>query len=52
VIEQRHELLVWYGRRGYHPTGETEAFPYGNPSFGEPKRDDLRFLVLHKPLLE
>lgn len=52
VIEQRLELLAWYARRGYHPTGETEAFPYGNPRFGEPKREDLRFLVLHKQLLE
>jgi ribosomal protein S18 acetylase RimI-like enzyme len=50
VIEQRHELLAWYTRRGYSPTGETEAFPYGNPRFGEPKRDDLRFLVLRKQL--
>jgi GNAT superfamily N-acetyltransferase len=51
VIEQRLELLAWYTRRGYLPTGETEAFPYGNPRFGEPRRDDLRFLVLHKQLV-
>ncbi len=51
VIEQRSELLAWYARRGYHPTGETEPFPYGNPRFGAPKRDDLRFLILSKPLV-
>lgn len=50
VIEQRTELLGWYARRGYLPTGETEPFPYGNPRFGLPKRDDLRFLVLAKKL--
>ncbi len=50
VIEQRQELLAWYRRRGYDATGETEPFPYGNPRFGLPKRDDLRFLVLAKRL--
>src|SRR5690606_28279470 len=51
VIEQRVELLAWYARRGYLPTGETEPFPYGNPRFGLPRRDDLRFVVLAKPLV-
>lgn len=50
VLEQRTELLAWYARRGYLGTGETEPFPYGNPRFGLPRRDDLRFLVLHKVL--
>ncbi|HTV21560.1 MAG TPA: GNAT family N-acetyltransferase [Polyangiaceae bacterium] len=50
VIEQRIELLEWYARRGYLPTGETEPFPYDNPRFGLPKRADLRFLVLAKKL--
>ena len=50
VIEQRVELLGWYARRGYVATGETEPFPYGNPRFGLPKRDDLRFLVLAKKI--
>jgi ribosomal protein S18 acetylase RimI-like enzyme len=48
VIEQRTELLAWYARRGYRATGETEPFPYGNPRFGLPRRDDLRFVVLVK----
>lgn len=50
VIEQRSELLAWYMRRGYRSTGQTEPFPYGNPRFGLPKRDDLRFVVLEKEL--
>jgi ribosomal protein S18 acetylase RimI-like enzyme len=46
VIEQRPELIAWYERRGYRRTGETAPFPYGDPRFGEPKRPDLRFVVL------
>jgi len=48
VIEQRLELIEWYQRRGYESTGETAPFPYGDPRFGEPKRADLRFVVLAK----
>ncbi|WP_297829660.1 GNAT family N-acetyltransferase [Thermomonas sp.] len=51
VIEQRPELIDWYRRRGYSATGETRPFPYGDPRFGLPKRDDLRFVVLEKPLV-
>ncbi len=50
VIAQRPELLAWYARRGYRPTGAIETFPYGNPRFGEPKREDLYFVVLEKVL--
>jgi ribosomal protein S18 acetylase RimI-like enzyme len=50
VIEQRLELLAWYARRGYRPTGATEPFPYDNARFGMPRRDDLRFVVLAKEL--
>ncbi len=50
VINQRPELIAWYGRRGYQPTGLTRPFPYGNPRYGLPRRDDLEFLVLAKPL--
>jgi GNAT superfamily N-acetyltransferase len=48
VIRQREELIAWYGRRGYAPTGETKPFPYGDKRFGEPTRDDLVFEVLEK----
>ena len=50
VIEQRAELIAWYRRRGYVDTGRYEDFPYGDERFGRPLRDDLRFVVLAKPL--
>lgn len=50
VIEQRTELIAWYERRGYVRTGETAPFPYGDARFGEPKRPDLRFVILTKTL--
>lgn len=50
VIHLRNELIEWYRRRGYHPTGEVLPFPYGDERFGRPRRDDLHFLVLEKPL--
>lgn len=50
VIRQRSELIEFYRRRGYEPTGETEPFPYGDERFGTPLRDDLEFVVLSKGL--
>jgi ribosomal protein S18 acetylase RimI-like enzyme len=50
VIDIRDELIAWYERRGYQRTGEYKPFPYGDPRFGIPRRDDLRFEVLQKPL--
>lgn len=50
VIAQRAELIAWYERRGYAATGETRPFPYGDTRFGLPKRDDLSFTVLRKPI--
>jgi ribosomal protein S18 acetylase RimI-like enzyme len=50
VIAQREALIAWYERRGYARTGETEPFPYGDARFGLPKREDLHFIVLRKPL--
>lgn len=50
VIRQRAELIAWYERRGYHRTGHTEPFPYGDDRFGLPKRPDLAFEVLEKRL--
>lgn len=46
VIRQREDLIAWYHRRGYEPTGLTEPFPYGDVRFGIPRRDDLEFVVL------
>jgi GNAT superfamily N-acetyltransferase len=52
VIAQRAELIAWYARRGYAPTGKIATFPYGDPRFGHPKRDDLYFVILEKVILE
>ena len=48
VIDVRDELIAWYERRGYRRTGIKKPFPYGDPRYGIPKRDDLRFEVLEK----
>jgi ribosomal protein S18 acetylase RimI-like enzyme len=50
VISVRGELIAWYERRGYRRTGKYKPFPYGDARFGIPKRDDLRFELLEKPL--
>jgi ribosomal protein S18 acetylase RimI-like enzyme len=50
VIVQRPELIAWYERRGYRRTGRFEPFPYGDERFGLPRRPDLRFEILEKPL--
>ena len=50
VFPQRETLIAWYERLGYRQTGDTLPFPYGNPRFGLPKRDDLYFVVMERPL--
>lgn len=50
VIVQREDLIAWYERRGYRRTGETLPFPYGDERFGLPRRPDLCFERLVKPL--
>jgi GNAT superfamily N-acetyltransferase len=50
VIAQRADILEWYARRGYRDTGETQPFPYGDSRYGLPRRRDLFFKVLRKPL--
>jgi ribosomal protein S18 acetylase RimI-like enzyme len=49
VIRQRVELIAWYERLGYQPTGETLPFPYDNPSVIA-TRSDLDFVLLAKPI--
>ncbi|MDQ1155452.1 GNAT family N-acetyltransferase [Brevundimonas sp. SORGH_AS_0993] len=44
VIHRRTELVAWYRRRGYAPTGETRPFPV------DPSRPELAFAVLEKVL--
>ena len=50
VIDIREELIDFYVRRGYRRTGIKTPFPYGDERYGIPKRDDLRFEILEKPL--
>lgn len=50
VIDSREELIAYYERRGYVRTGIKKPFPYGDPRYGLPKRDDLQFEVLEKTL--
>ncbi|WP_330237065.1 GNAT family N-acetyltransferase [Streptomyces sp. NBC_00566] len=51
VISVRDDLIGWYERRGYRRTGEMTPFPYGDERFGIPRRPDLRFELLVKPLV-
>ena len=51
VLAQRPDLIAWYERRGYRRTGESAPFPYGNERFGLPRRPDLSFAGLAKPLI-
>ncbi|WP_225833346.1 GNAT family N-acetyltransferase [Streptomyces sp. NK08204] len=51
VISVRDDLIAWYERRGYRRTGRMTPFPYGDERFGIPRRDDLRFELLVKPLV-
>jgi ribosomal protein S18 acetylase RimI-like enzyme len=50
VISVRNDLIAWYERRGYRRTGKMTPFPYGDERFGVPRRDDLEFELLVKPL--
>ena len=50
VIGQRQELIGWYQRRGFVPSGERAPFPYGQPRFGLPLRSDLYFCIMIKQL--
>ncbi|MTE21967.1 GNAT family N-acetyltransferase [Streptomyces sp. TRM43335] len=50
VITAREDLIAWYERRGYVRTGERSPFPYGDERFGVPRRPDLEFELLVKPL--
>jgi len=50
VVAIRDTLIAWYQRRGYALTGETRPWPYDQPVYGEPRRQDLSFVVLEKGL--
>ncbi|WNB85825.1 GNAT family N-acetyltransferase [Cellulomonas sp. ATA003] len=50
VLDHRPELLAWYERCGFTPTGERHRFPYGDDRFGVPRRPDLTLLGMTKPV--
>ncbi len=50
VIACRSELIAWYRRRGFRPTGATSQFPYDNPRFGLPRVEGLYFREFSKAL--
>ena len=51
VVRDREELVAWYERRGYAPTGEPQPFPYNDERFGVPKREGLTMLVMRRALV-
>ncbi len=53
VVSTRAELIAWYTRQGYRPTGGTTPFPYNH--HGDWKgvlRDDLHFITFGKDIGE
>jgi GNAT superfamily N-acetyltransferase len=50
VVAIRDTLIAWYQRRGYALTGATQPWPYDKPVYGQPRRQDLSFVVLEKQL--
>jgi ribosomal protein S18 acetylase RimI-like enzyme len=50
VFSRRRELLAFYERRGYRPTGERRPFPYDEVPNAGALHDDLEFVVLEKVL--
>lgn len=50
VFSRRRELLSFYERRGYRPTGERRPFPYAEWPQAGALFDDLEFVVLEKGL--
>lgn len=50
VIQHRHELISFYERRGFQPTGRYEEFPSHDPRFGLPKVPDLKLMEYEKNL--
>lgn len=50
VVDVRDELIAWYVRRGYRPTGARHPFPYEDERFGRPRQQGLAFVVLVKDL--
>ena len=50
VLSVRIEMIELYARRGFVPTGGMHRFPYDEPRYGNPRRDDLELLEMAKNL--
>ena len=50
VLDIRSELLAYYGRRGFQPTGETQPFPPPGIASIRVLREGLQLAVLRKDL--
>lgn len=51
VVNTRAELIAWYTRRGYRPTGKTIPFAYDkHGNWRGVLRDDLEFVLFGKDL--
>jgi ribosomal protein S18 acetylase RimI-like enzyme len=49
VISLREELIAFYGRLGYQPTGETLPFPQ-QPDMWQPQVENMQLITLQKNL--
>ena len=49
VVSLRQELIAFYQRLGYQPTGEVRPFPY-QPAMWQAKVENMQLLTLQKPL--
>jgi ribosomal protein S18 acetylase RimI-like enzyme len=52
VLPQRKELIAFYERRGFRPTGKIEAFPVNDPRYGLPKVSGLELKEFLKKLVD
>ena len=50
VISSRVELVNWYSRHGYVPTGDSIAFEEIEGRFGDPKVSAIRLIEMEKVL--
>lgn len=50
VISTRTELIDWYMRHGYQPTGYSIAFEEIEQRFGDPKTTDIKLIGMEKLL--
>ena len=51
VISSRVELIAWYSRHGYVPTGKSIQFEEIEGRFGEPKVSEISLIEMEKLLI-